>query len=91
MIFKAKQLRERLKYGISKPVKGKEGIKPDQYEWVAGNKLEGEGGIPCRDVQREREMVLRTHRTRLVQSDCGHSESDSLSYGGHCMGPPGSP
>ena len=42
MIFKAKQLRERLKYGISKPVKGKEGIKPDQYEWVAGNKLEGE-------------------------------------------------
>ena len=42
MIFKAKQLRERLEYGISKPVKGKEGIKPDQYEWVAGNKLEGE-------------------------------------------------
>ena len=42
MIFKAKQLRERLEYGISKPVKGKEGIKPDQYEWVAGNKLEGD-------------------------------------------------
>ena len=57
----------------------------------AGNKLEGEGGIPCRDVQREREMVLRTHRTCLVQSDCGHSDSDSLSCGGHCMGPPGSP
>ena len=42
MIFKAKQLRKRLEYGISKPVKSKEEIKPDQYEWVAGNKLERE-------------------------------------------------
>ena len=42
MIFKAKQLRKRLEYGLSKPVKSKEEIKPDQYEWVAGNKLERE-------------------------------------------------
>lgn len=42
MIFKTKQLRERLEYEISKPVDGKEEIKPDQYEWVAGNKLERE-------------------------------------------------
>lgn len=36
--LKAKQLKKRSEYGISKPVEGEEGTKKfDQYEWVAEN------------------------------------------------------